>query len=55
MAKKKSVVENVLLQCEVCKARNYSVRKNKKQNPDRLELKKYCPFDRKHTAHKEVK
>ncbi len=55
MAKKKNAVENVILQCSTCKNRNYSVRKNKRQNPDRLELSKYCPFDRKHTAHKEIK
>ena len=29
--------------------------KNKKHNTERLELKKYCPFDRKHTLHKETK
>ncbi len=55
MAKKKSVIENVALQCEVCKNRNYTVRKNKKSNPERLELSKYCRFDRKHTRHKEIK
>ena len=55
MAKKKNAVENVILQCGTCKNRNYSVRKNKRQNPDRLELSKYCPFDRKHTVHKEIK
>jgi len=55
MAKKKSIVENVILECETCKNRNYSMRKNKKSNPDRLELSKYCRFDRKHTKHKEIK
>jgi len=55
MAKKKTVVENVILQCEVCKNRNYTTQKNKKSNPDRLERSKYCPFDRKHTKHKEIK
>jgi len=29
--------------------------RNKKENPDRLELKKYCPFCRVHTPHKETK
>jgi large subunit ribosomal protein L33 len=55
MAKKKSIVEKITLQCESCKERNYSLSKNKKQNPDRLELKKYCRFERKHTVHKEIK
>ncbi|HPS20216.1 MAG TPA: 50S ribosomal protein L33 [Candidatus Omnitrophota bacterium] len=52
---KKSAIEKVILQCEVCKQQNYSVAKNKRKHPDRLEMKKYCPFDKKHTAHKEKK
>jgi large subunit ribosomal protein L33 len=44
-----------ILACEECKRRNYSTVKNKKNNPDRLELKKYCPFDQRHTVHKETK
>ncbi len=34
---------------------NYITRKNKKQNPDKLELKKYNPVLRKRTIHKETK
>ena len=45
----------VHLQCTECKRKNYSTTKNKKLTPDRLELKKYCRFCRKHTAHKETK
>ena len=41
--------------CESCKRRNYSGRKNKRNTPDKLLLKKYCPFCRKHTEHKETK
>ncbi|MFF4242653.1 50S ribosomal protein L33, partial [Actinomadura geliboluensis] len=26
-----------------CKHRNYITRKNRRNDPDRLELKKYCP------------
>jgi large subunit ribosomal protein L33 len=29
--------------------------KNKKNDPDRLEMNKYCRFCKKHTAHKETK
>ncbi|MCD6320541.1 MAG: 50S ribosomal protein L33 [Candidatus Desulfofervidaceae bacterium] len=43
------------LACTQCKRRNYTTTKNKKKTPDRLELKKYCPFCRAHTPHKEVK
>ena len=45
----------VTLVCEECKQRNYDTTKNKKNNPDRIELKKYCKFCRKHTNHKESK
>jgi len=45
----------ITLACESCKRRNYTTRKNKKNNPERLELKKYCPFCKTHTVHKETK
>ena len=41
----------ITLACTECKQRN----KNKKNNRDRLELKKYCPFCKKETLHKETK
>ncbi|MCI0526621.1 MAG: 50S ribosomal protein L33 [Nitrospira sp.] len=47
--------EIITLACNDCKERNYSTVKNKRNTPDRLELKKYCKRCRKHTAHKEVK
>jgi len=46
---------NIQLQCTECKRRNYATNKNKKNTSGRIEIKKYCPWDRKHTAHKEVK
>ncbi len=55
MAKKKAATEIITFQCEICKNRNYTSVKNKKNTPDRLERKKYCKFDRKHTVHKEIK
>ena len=45
----------VTLACTECKQRNYNTRTNKKNNPDRMELKKYCPFCKKETVHKETK
>ena len=45
----------VTLVCTECKQRNYDTKKNKKNDPDRLELKKFCKFCRKHTLHKESK
>ena len=45
----------VTLACTDGKQRNYDKMKNKKNNPERLEMKKYCPFCRKHTLHRETK
>ncbi|MFH1441129.1 MAG: 50S ribosomal protein L33 [Candidatus Omnitrophota bacterium] len=47
--------ETITLECTVCKNRNYTDKKNKKQHQEKLELKKYCRFCRKHTPHKEIK
>ena len=45
----------VTLACTECKQRNYNTMKNKKNDPDRIELKKYCKFCKKETLHKETK
>jgi large subunit ribosomal protein L33 len=45
----------ITLACSECKQRNYNTTKNKKNDPDRIELNKYCRFCRKHTLHKESK
>ncbi|HEX9913121.1 MAG TPA: 50S ribosomal protein L33 [candidate division Zixibacteria bacterium] len=47
--------EIITLACGECKQRNYTETKNKKKHTDRVEFKKYCPFCRKHTLHKEVR
>ncbi|RPI89684.1 MAG: 50S ribosomal protein L33 [Spirochaetales bacterium] len=47
--------DNIILACTECKQRNYTSTKNKKRTPDRLEFKKYCPFCKTHTPHKETK
>ena len=41
--------------CTECRRENYYSTKNKKNVTDRLELKKYCRWCRKHTPHKEAK
>ena len=46
---------NIVLACTECKQRNYNTKKNRKNSPDRIELKKYCRFCRKHTVHRETK
>jgi large subunit ribosomal protein L33 len=45
----------VKLACTDCKQRNYDTAKNKRENPERIELNKYCKFCKKHTLHKETK
>ncbi|MGQ9844829.1 MAG: 50S ribosomal protein L33 [Caldisericia bacterium] len=45
----------ITLECTECKRRNYTTTKNKNNDPNRIEIKKYCPFCKKHTVHKEVK
>ena len=45
----------ITLACTECKQRNYDSMKNKKNDPDRLEMNKNCPHCKKHTAHRETK
>jgi large subunit ribosomal protein L33 len=50
-----AVREIINLQCTDCKRRNYTTTKNRKTSTEKLELKKFCRYDRKHTVHREVK
>ena len=45
----------ITLACTECKQRNYATKKNKKNDPDRLEMMKHCKYCKKHTLHKETK
>ena len=45
----------IALACLECKRRNYSTTKNKKKTTERLEMKKFCPYCRKHHPHRETK
>lgn len=47
--------ENITIACTECKQRNYETSKNKRNNPDRIEMSKFCKFCGKHTVHKETK
>jgi len=49
------VRDKITLACETCKQRNYDTTRNKKAQGDKLQMKKYCRFWRKHTLHKETK
>jgi large subunit ribosomal protein L33 len=52
---KKDVRPIVTFACTECKERNYKSEKNRRNDPNRLELKKFCPRCRKHTPHREAK
>ena len=54
-SKKKGPVEKIALQCTECKQKNYTTEKNRRNTPGKLELMKYCPFEHKHTLHRETK
>jgi len=55
MAKKGESRITIHLACPECKERTYTTSKNKKNDPGRLEMNKYCPRCRAHTLHKETK
>ncbi|AZZ38865.1 50S ribosomal protein L33 [Acidipropionibacterium jensenii] len=56
MAKRSGDVRpKITLACTVCKDRTYITKKNRRNNPDRLELSKFCPKCGKHTAHRETR
>lgn len=62
MAKKKNVARQVIhLECTeqrdsgVAGMSRYTTQKNKKNTPARLELRKYNPYLRRYTIHREIK
>jgi len=54
MAKKTVRVVSTLA-CTECQERNYTTSKNRRNDPKRMELSKYCPRCRVHTLHRETK
>nr|YP_010516954.1 ribosomal protein L33 [Haslea provincialis]UXN44736.1 ribosomal protein L33 [Haslea provincialis] len=64
MAKNKGTRILITLECTECRANldkrkpgvsRYMTQKNRRNNPARLELNKYCPNCNRHTIHKEIK
>ncbi|TDJ04821.1 MAG: 50S ribosomal protein L33 [Deltaproteobacteria bacterium] len=59
MAKGPRVI--IHLECTTCRTSGkpgvsrYTTTKNKRTTPDRMELKKHCRYENKHTVHKEIK
>lgn len=54
MAKNEKRV-NVTLECTSCRRRNYMTTKNKMNDRERIEMNKYCRWEREHTLHKETR
>ena len=52
MAKKKSKREYVWLECKDCASRNYRTNVSVAEGTPKIELKKFCKVERKHTTHK---
>ncbi|HIK38190.1 MAG: 50S ribosomal protein L33 [Geminocystis sp.] len=64
MASKKGARIIITLECTECRTNpnkrsngvsRYTTTKNRRNTPNRLELRKYCPYCNKHTIHKEIK
>jgi large subunit ribosomal protein L33 len=54
MAKKEDRVV-IDLACTECRERNYTTQKNRRSDPDRLELRKYCRRCRRAQLHREAR
>jgi large subunit ribosomal protein L33 len=52
---KSDVRPKITLACQECKERNYITKKNRRNDPDRLEMNKHCPRCNAHTTHKETR
>jgi large subunit ribosomal protein L33 len=55
VAAKNDVRPKITLACQECKNRNYITKKNRRNDPDRLEMKKYCPTCNVHQLHRETR
>jgi large subunit ribosomal protein L33 len=64
MAKSKGTRLIITLECTECRKNEmkrsagvsrYTTKKNRKNTPERIELKKFCPHCNTHTIHKEIK
>ena len=47
--------EIITLACTECKQRTYTSTRNKRAGSERVEKRKYCPHERKHTVHRETR
>ena len=52
---KKAVRSHITLACTECKERNYISEKNRRNDPGRMEINKFCPRCRTHRLHRETR
>jgi large subunit ribosomal protein L33 len=52
---KKAARRVLTLACTECKERNYTTKKNFRNDPNRIELNKFCPRCGEHTLHRETR
>jgi len=55
MARATDVRPKITMACTVCKNRNYVTSKNRRNDPDRIALHKFCRKCGKHTEHRETR
>jgi large subunit ribosomal protein L33 len=54
-SKQQDVRPKITMACTECKDRNYITKKNRRNDPDRMELSKFCPKCGRHTSHRETR
>ena len=47
--------DRITFKCSECGEENYIGTRNKRKNPERMQIQKYCPLCKKKTLHKEKK
>jgi large subunit ribosomal protein L33 len=52
---KKAIRSHITLACTECKERNYISEKNRRNDPGRMEINKFCPRCRMHRLHRETR
>jgi len=56
MAKRRTEARIIVtLACSECRERTYTTTKNRRNDPNRMELDKFCPRCRVHRVHREVR
>ena len=54
-SKSADIRPKITMACVDCKERNYITKKNRRNDPDRMELKKFCPRCKLSTVHRETR